>query len=126
MKKYTVYSDHTGIQEREQRDYTTDEIINKYTNQSDYATSEIFSSESLEEAKAFFEQQKETCSTCYIKNFHSRGWTLDTDVIYLSEEEYDEDEEFIGCDELYLDIYAEPITVYRDEEDEEDDEEDEE
>lgn len=123
MKMYKVCSENFEIKVREQRDYTTDEIIDEYDNRFEYFPSELFSSESLEEAEAFFEKQKETCSTCYSKNFHCRGWTLETGVVYLSEEEEHEDDIFIDRD--FVEIYAEPITVYSDE-DEEDDEEDEE
>ena len=114
MIKYEIWSERCEFKTNSYESWSTDEIIDAYDQESWHEGERIFVSENLEDAKSFFENEKENC-----RSYKVRGniwWLLETDVIYLQETEYDEDDEFVQAN--WMERYAEPLT----EEGEEDEE----
>ena len=106
MIKYEIWSERCEFKTNSYESWSTEEIIDAYNNESWHDGERIFISENIEEAKSFFESEKENCRT-----YKMRGniwWLLECDVIYLQESEYDEDDEFIQGD--YIEMYAEPLA----------------
>ena len=118
MTVYRIYRENEEQHTRSIQPWTTEEIINAYNNESWHETELILTTENKEEAKAFFEKEKEHCITRYVK--HTFGYLLEADILTFAEEELDEEGEFISGD--YIDQYADPYTVEETEEDEEDEE----
>lgn len=116
MIVYKIYKDHEEQQTGRKENWSTSDIVDAYNCESWNAPDEVFSSESLEEAKAEFESLKESCWTNYSKSFIGM-WLLEADVLTLEEAEIDEDGEFIQGS--YIDQYAEPFELEEEEEEEE-------
>ena len=61
MIKYEIWSERNEFKTNSYESWTTEEIINAYNNESWHEGEIIFSSGNLEDAKSFFENEKENC-----------------------------------------------------------------
>lgn len=112
MIKYTVYCDRKelGYPTKRPEKWSSAEIIDAYNRESWLDPEILFSSENKSDAEKFFEEEKPRCRSFLSKTVV--GYVVVADILYLAEEEFDDEDEFLSAD--WIDIFAEPITVDED------------
>ena len=110
---YEIFKDHEELRRSYKHDVlyvsTSDVLDEYYTGDSDARLVSRF--ETLDEAKAAFEDEKKICSTGLYRG--TTGWLIEADVVVLQKNDYDTDEDGDECLDQGedLDAYAEPYSV---------------
>lgn len=106
MIKFEVRKDKEVEVVTHNRNWTVNDIIRDYDNKSDHYPELLKSFDTEEDARAFFESEKQYCSTTWWKGCGSSEG-IHYDVLTLDKVEYDEDGEYIQGDmfEMYVVAY---------------------
>lgn len=105
MTKFEVYKERKIEATKGMNEWTSYDMLEFNSNRTSTYFELIGSFNGKEEAKAFFEEEKEYCSSFYQDGYIHKLVLFD--IIQLCEVEYDEDNEFIQMD--ILDEYAAEI-----------------
>lgn len=116
MKK-TVFEVRTeSIEERmsPRVNLTEEDIWDIYNNKTDYYPVVIGQCDTLEDARAAFKTEAENRVQSYYQAAYGNGWLLIATLVWIEENEIDEDGEYDNCSGVW-DYSAEPITLDEDE-----------
>lgn len=103
MKKIEVYKERVEIL-RDRKEWTAAELKDAFDNM-DQEPALIGSFENYSQAKAFFDQEKRNC-----RSYYRQGYVMPLvifDVLWIEENEYDEDGDFLRSCEMYDSYIAE-------------------
>lgn len=103
MKKIEVYKERVEIL-RDRKDWTAAELKDAFDNM-DQEPALIGSFENYSQAKAFFDKEKKSC-----RSYYQQGYVkplIIFDVLWIEENEYDDDGDFLRSCEMYDSYIAE-------------------
>lgn len=97
MKKIEVYKETAEVS-KDRKNWTADKLEEAYNNM-DKEPELIGSFENYSEAKAFFDKEKKNC-----RSYYQQGYVMPLvifDVLWIEENEYDDDGEYLKFCDMY-------------------------